>query len=265
MMLLRLLATVAVGLTLLLSAAAARADTVMVFAAASLTNALDEVGVRFTAATGHAVKASYAGSSALAKQIERGGPAQVFASADAQWMDYLVERGLIVAASRIDLLGNALVLVAPADSPLARVELGPRTDLAALAGSGRIATGNPDSVPVGLYFRQAMERAGQWPAVSAKLARADSVRSALAFVERGEAALGVVYATDAAASTRVKVIGSFPAAMHDAIVYPFALVAGNDTPAARALLDFLRSAEARAVFARHGFTSRCEGKPRCSP
>lgn len=241
------------GLALSLSAAAAHADEVVVFAAASLTNSLNEVGEGFAARTGHRMRPSYAASSALAKQVEQGAPAHVFASADLKWMDYLAEKKLVVADSRFNLLGNSLVLVAPLDSKLARQELTAKTDIAALADGGRIATGNPDSVPVGLYFRQAMERAGQWAAVSSKIAAADSVRAALAFVERGEAPLGVVYATDAAASRKVKVVGVFPDSMHDTIVYPFALINGKETPAAKAFLEYLRTNEAKGVFAKHGF------------
>jgi len=241
------------GLSLAVSATAARAEDVFVFAAASLTNALNEIGDSFAARTGHGFKASYAASSALAKQVEQGAPAQVFASADLLWMDHLAGKKLINPDSRINLLGNTLVLVAPADSKLAKVELGSKTDIAALAGDGRIATGNPDSVPVGIYFKQAMERAGQWASVEPKLARADSVRSALAFVERGEVPLGVVYATDAMVSKKVKVVGVFPDSMHDTIVYPFALIAGKETAGARAFLDFVRSPEAKGVFAKSGF------------
>lgn len=248
----RFLAALA-GLALGFSAPAAHAEEVMVFAAASLTNALNEIGESFAAKTGHTVKPSYAASSALAKQIEQGAPANVFASADLQWMDYLAERKLVVADSRVNLLGNTLVLVAPADSKLAKVELGPKTDVALLAGEGRIATGNPDSVPVGLYFKQAMERAGQWPAVAPKIAAADSVRAALAFVERGEVPLGVVYATDAAVSKKVKVVGVFPDTMHDPVIYPFALVGGKETAGAKAFLDFARGNEAKGVFTRYGF------------
>lgn len=253
-MLVKRLIGVVFGLTLALSAAAARAETVFVFAAASLTNALDEVAASFAARTGHTVKPSYAASSALAKQIDQGAPAHIFASADRQWMDFLAGRKLIKADSRFDLLGNTMVLVAPADSTLPHQAIGPKTDIAALAGDGRIATGNPDSVPAGSYFKQAMERVGQWPAVERKLARADSVRSALAFVERGEATLGVVYATDAAASKKVRVVGAFPPAMHDAIVYPFALISGKETMGAKAFLEYVRTDEAKGVFARHGFT-----------
>lgn len=252
MLMKRLIGAVA-GLAITLTATQALAEDVVVFAAASLTNALDEIDAAFTAKTGHAVRASYAASSSLAKQVEQGAPGQVFASADLKWVDYLADKKLINPETRFNLLGNTLVLIAPSDSKLGKVELGPKTDIAALAGMGRIATGNPDSVPVGLYFKQAMERAGQWKAVEPKIAGAESVRAALAFVERGEVALGVVYATDAAMSKKVKVVGVFPDTMHDPIVYPFALVAGKETPAAKALLDYIRGPEAKGVFARYGF------------
>ena len=249
---------IAVILGLALSATAflstARADDVVVFAAASLTNALNDIGAQFTAKTGHRLVASYAASSTLAKQIEQGAPAQLFASADLKWADYLAERKLIDPA--VNLLGNALVLVAPQDSRIDRLEITATTDFVALAGAGRIATGDPDSVPVGIYFRQAMERAGQWDAVAPKLARADSVRAALALVERGEVAFGVLYATDAAISPKVKVVGVFPSSMHDPVIYPFALVRGNETPAARAFFATLGGDEAKAVFRHYGFIVR---------
>lgn len=233
--------------------AQAHAEDVVVFAAASLTNALNEINETFTARTGNKVVPSYAASSALAKQVEQGGPGQVFASADLKWMDYLADKRLINADTRFNLLGNTLVLVAPADSKQGKIDLTPKTDIAALAGEGRIATGNPDSVPVGLYFRQAMEKAGQWAKVGPKVAAADSVRAALAFVERGEVAFGVVYATDAAVSKKVKVVGVFPESMHDPIVYPFGLIAGRESAAAKAYLDTLRTPEAKGVFAKYGF------------
>ncbi|MFA6022155.1 MAG: molybdate ABC transporter substrate-binding protein [Rhodospirillales bacterium] len=241
------------ALVLCLSALSARADEVVVFAAASLTNAVNDVGAAFTAKTGHSIKPSFAASSALAKQIEQGAPAHVFASADLKWMDYLTEKKLVNNNSRFNLLGNTLVLVAPADSKMGHVDLTAKTDIAALAGAGRIATGNPDSVPVGLYFKQAMERAGQWAAVEAKVARADSVRAALAFVERGEVPLGVVYGTDAAVSKKITVIGTFPDTMHDPIVYPFAQIDGKETPASKAFLDFVQTNEAKGIFAKYGF------------
>lgn len=248
----RIVAAVA-ALVLGLSAATVRAEEVVVFAAASLTNALNEVGAAFAAQTGHTMKPSYAASSALAKQVEQGAPAHVFASADLKWMDYMAEKKLVDPDTRFNLLGNTLVLVAPADSPTSKVEIDPKTDIAALVGTGHVATGNPDSVPVGLYFKQAMQRSGQWEAVRPKIASTDSVRAALAFVERGEVPYGVVYATDAAVSKKVKVVGVFPDTMHDPIVYPFALVAGKESPAAKALLDYIRSPAAKGVFVKHGF------------
>lgn len=253
-MLMKRLLGAAAGFALSLAVTAgARAEDVVVFAAASLTNALNEINEGFTAKTGNKVVPSYAASSALAKQVEQGAPGQVFASADLSWLDYLAGKKLINPDSRFNLLGNTLVLIAPADSKLTKLELGPKTDIAALAGEGRIATGNPDSVPVGLYFKQAMERAGQWQKVAPRIAATDSVRAALAFVERGEVPLGVVYATDAAVSKKVKVVGIFPDTMHDPIVYPFALIAGKESAAARAYLDNLRTNEAKGVFAKYGF------------
>jgi len=238
---------------LLLCAAPAHADDVLVFAAASLTNALNDIGEQFAAKTGNKLVASYAASSTLAKQIEAGAPAQIFVSADLKWADYLSGKKLLDPASRVNLLGNALVLVAPADSTTGKIEITPQTDFAALAETGRIATGDPDSVPVGLYFRQAMERGGQWDKVARRLARAESVRAALALVERGEVPFGVVYATDAAVSPKVKVVGVFPETMHDPILYPFALVVGNQSPAAQAFLAYLQGDAARAVFSKYGF------------
>lgn len=241
------------ALALGLSATAARADEVIVFAAASLTNALNEVSESFTAKTGHTVKSSYAASSALAKQIEQGSPADVFASADLKWMDYLTKAKMINPDTRFNLLGNTLALIAPLDTKVEKIELDAKTDIAALAGSERIATGNPDSVPVGRYFKQAMERSGQWPAVQGKVAGAESVRAALALVERGEVPFGVVYGTDAAISKKVKKVGTFPGSMHDPITYPFGLIAGHETPAAKAFLEFVRTDGAKGIFAKYGF------------
>ena len=229
------------------------AQEVTVFAAASLTTALNEVGEAFAATGKGRIRASYAASSALARQIERGAPAQVFLSADLEWMDYLAERKLVVASSRVNLLGNELVLVAPMDSPLGKVNIAPGISVAAMAGDGRIATGDPDHVPVGKYAKQAFLALGQWREVEPRLARMDSVRSALAMVERGEVPLGIVYATDAASAKKVKVLAVFPGALHAPVVYPAALVAGNETPAARAFLEFLSGAQAKGIFARYGF------------
>lgn len=236
-----------------LHAGTARADTLVVFAAASLTNALQDIGKDFEAKSGHTVKFSFAASSALARQIEAGAQAQVFLSADEQWMDYLAARKLIVPASRADLLGNSLVLVTPADSK-ASVTLKPGFDLAGLLGDGRLATGDPAHVPVGKYAKDALSHLGVWAVAEPKLVRADSVRAALVLVERGEVPAGIVYATDAAVTTRVRVAATFPADSHAPITYPAALVAGQDTPAARAFIEALRGSQAAAVFKRYGFS-----------
>ena len=233
--------------------ASARAEDVTVFAAASTTNAINEIGDLFTARTGNAIKPSYASSSTLAKQVEQGAPANVFISADLKWVDYLAERKLIDPATRTNLLGNTLVLVAPADSKAGMIVIDKTTDLAKLLGDGRLSTGDPDHVPVGIYARQALENMGQWAQIQPRLARAESVRAALALVERGEAPLGIVYSTDAAVAPKVKVVGTFPESLHDTIVYPVALVAGHETPAARAFLEFLKSNEAKGIFAKYGF------------
>jgi molybdate transport system substrate-binding protein len=231
----------------------ARAETVTVFAAASTANAITEIGDMFKARTGDAVRASFASSSTLAKQIERGAPAQLFLSADLYWMEYLAGKTLINPDSRTNLLGNTLALIAPLDGKTAPFAITRETDLVRLLGDGRLSTGDPDHVPVGLYARQALERMGQWTAIAPRLARGESARAALALVERGETPLGIVYSTDAALSAKVKVVGVFPDSLHDTIIYPVALVAGNETPSARAFLDFLKSDAAKGVFSRYGF------------
>ncbi|MBC7207039.1 MAG: molybdate ABC transporter substrate-binding protein [Methyloversatilis sp.] len=241
------------ALALSLVAGAAHADTLVVFAAASLTNALQDIGKTFQTHSGHTVKFSFAASSALARQIEAGAQAQVFLSADEQWMDYLVERKLLAAGTRTDLLGNSLVLVTPIDSK-ASVTLKPGFDLAALLGDGRLATGDPAHVPVGKYAKDALTKLGAWQAAEPRLVRADSVRAALVLVERGEVPAGIVYATDAAVSPKVRVAGVFPADTHAPITYPAAIVAGQDTPAARAFMQWLRGNESTAVFTRYGFS-----------
>lgn len=246
----------------LLAPAAARAqdDTPLtIFAAASLQDALRvlEPAWRAAAPGNPPLRLSFAASSALARQIEQGAPADLFLSADEPWMDYLAARSLIVPATRISPLGNALVLVAPADSPLRELALGRGTDLAALLGPGRLATGDPAHVPVGRYAQAALEWLGQWPAINPRLARADNVRAALLLVERGEAPLGIVYATDARASPGVKVIGTFPAESHPPVRYPFAVTrraAAN--PQARPALAFLAGPAAAAQWQRFGFTLR---------
>jgi molybdate transport system substrate-binding protein len=224
----------------------------LVFAAASLSEALDEVGRAFTARTGVRVNASYAASSVLAKQIEAGAPADAFFSADLTWVDYLDERGLLKRGSRRDVLGNALVLIAPADSPL-RLTITPGFDLTTALGEGRLATADPDSVPAGKYARAALTKLGVWQSVSARLVRGENVRAALAYVARGEAPLGIVYQTDAQAERRVRVVGVFPEDSHPPITYPLALTIRARSEAAR-FADFLASDTARQIFTRYGFT-----------
>lgn len=245
--------------TLLPGSGAARAqsrDEITVFAAASLQNAFEEIGRAFRQKTGRAVKFSFAGSSALARQIEQGAPVAVFASADEQWMDYLQQRNLIAAGSRRSLLGNRLVLVVPANST-ASVDLKPGFDLAALLGrDGRWVTGDPASVPVGRYAQEALTSLGVWSFARTRLVRAENVRVALAFVERGEAAAGVVYETDAALSRKVNVAGVFPAESHKPVSYPVAAIAKHDSPGAREFLRLLEGPEARETYRKFGFTVR---------
>jgi molybdate transport system substrate-binding protein len=226
---------------------------ILVFAAASMKNALDDVNAAFTKATGIKVTASYAASSALMKQIEGGAPADVFVSADLDWMDYGSSHKLIDDRTRVNLLGNTLVLIAAKDSPIGKMTIGPGFDLAALAGDSRIATGDIRAVPVGLYAKAALEKLGAWAAVEKKMAMTENVRVALTLVARGEAALGIVYATDAKVEPNVKVIGTFPESSHPPIVYPVAATP-DAKPSATRYLDFLRSGNARTVFESYGFT-----------
>jgi molybdate transport system substrate-binding protein len=251
-MLVRLLATACLVLGLCASPARAE-ETLIVFAAASLKNALDDVDAAFARASGVKVAASYAASSALAKQIEQGAPADVFASADLDWMDYAQGKKLINDATRINLLGNRLVLIAATDSALPDVAIGPGFDLAALAGDGRIVTGDVRAVPVGRYAKAALEKLGAWAKAEPKMAMAENVRAALTLVARGEAPLGIVYATDANVEPSVKIIGVFPEDSHPPIIYPAALTA-NAKPEAAEYLAFLRTAAAKTIFESYGFT-----------
>lgn len=226
-------------------------DQVRVFAAASLTNALTEAAARWQAEGHRKPSLAFGGSSLLARQVEAGAPADLFASADKGWMDYLESRGLIERASRIDLLGNELVLIAPAGRGF-RVEMNPQFPFAG-AFSGKLCTGEPGVVPVGIYAREALESLQWWESLKGRVVGTDDVRTALAFVERGDCATGVVYATDAAISPKVQVIARFPAGTHRPIVYPFAVIEGA-RPEAREFLRYLRdSAVAAQVFQRHGF------------
>jgi molybdate transport system substrate-binding protein len=233
--------------------ALAQDKTLTVFAAASMKNALDDVNAAFLKANGTKVTMSYGASSALARQLEHGAPADVFASADLEWMDYSAEKKTIRNDTRVNLLGNRLVLIAPKDSRVDNVAINPGFDLARLAGDGRIATGEVNSVPAGKYARAALGTLGIWRFVEKKLAMAENVRAALALVARGEAVLGIVYETDAKAEPGVKIVGAFPADAHPAIVYPVAATV-NAKPVAAAYLAFLRSAAAKTIFEQYGFT-----------
>jgi molybdate transport system substrate-binding protein len=246
-----LAATVALGLAGL-APAAAQAEQIVVFAAASMANALAEIETNFEAATGHDLVVSLAGSSALARQIQQGAPADILISASTDWMDTIEADGLIEAGSRFDLLGNSIVLIAFDDTE--PVDIGPGFDLAALLGDGRLAMALVDSVPAGVYGKAALQSLGVWDAVEPQVAQADNVRAALAFVATGEAPYGIVYATDAAAEDSVRIVGTFPADTHPRIVYPVADLANRDTPAEAEFLDHLRGPEARAAFERQGFT-----------
>lgn len=235
-------------------AGTARAEDLTVFAAASLTNAMEELGKLYGERTGETVRFSFAASSALARQVESGAPAAIFVSADEAWMDYLGERNLIVPATRISLIGNALVLIAPISSAITTVDLKPGVDLTSLIGDGRLATGDPDHVPVGRYAKEALTSLGIWDQLDSRLARAESVRTALALVERGEVPLGIVYATDAAQTNKVRVVGTFPADSHKPITYPMAIIAAGDGPKTRALFAFLASDDAKADYRKYGFS-----------
>jgi molybdate transport system substrate-binding protein len=248
----RLLFAVALAFLAAAHAPATAAERLVVFAAASTTDAVSEILARFEAETGVPAVASFASSSTLAKQIEQGAPADLYLSANVRWMDYLAQRGAIRAATRVDLLGNALVVVTARGSGFA-CDPGAGCDLAQALGDGRLAVGDPDHVPAGLYAEQALRALGQWEAVEPKLARASDVRGALALVARGEVPAGIVYATDAALLPDVETVATLPAGTHDPIVYPAALVANGPHPQAGALLRFLVGSEARAIFARFGF------------
>ena len=228
-------------------------DVVTVFAAASLQDALKAVAKDFTASTGTAVKFSFDASSTLARQIEQGAPADLFASADLDWMDYVAKRDLIDPKSRINLLGNRLVVIAPKDSSLGELKLDANSIAAAL-GSGRLATGAVESVPVGRYAKLALQKLGLWAGLESRIAPADNVRAALAYVARGEAPLGIVYATDAAAEPKVKVVATFPRDSYPPIVYPFAVTAGTKGEGAARFLGYLQGPQARAIFTAQGFS-----------
>jgi molybdate transport system substrate-binding protein len=238
----------------LASAVPAHAQEVRVFAALSLKNALDEVASTWTAGK---TRISYAASPALARQIEAGAPADIFISADLDWMDYVAGKNLIKPATRTNLFGNRLVLVAPAGTSFT-VKLERGVDLLKQLGDGRLAMANVDAVPAGKYGKAALEHLGTWSALASRIAQAENVRAALLLVARGEAPLGIVYSTDAAAEPKVRIVGTFPEDSHPRIVYPAAAIAQSSNPAAEPFLAFLRGSDARRLFERHGFTPASE-------
>jgi molybdate transport system substrate-binding protein len=251
------LAGILVALTILFgsphSPALAQDKSLTVFAAASMKNALDDIDAAYTAKTGVKISASYAASSVLAKQIEQGAPADIFVSADTDWMDYAIAKKNINVPTRVNLLGNSIVLIAPKDSKIDNVTIGQGFDLAKLAGDGKIATGDVKAVPVGKYAKAALEKLGAWSAAEPKFAMAESVRAALTLVARGEAVLGIVYSTDAKVEPGVKIVGTFPADSHPPIIYPVAATATAKTEAAD-YLAFLRTSASKVILEKYGFT-----------
>jgi molybdate transport system substrate-binding protein len=236
-----------------LSLARAQAGGLVIFAAASLKNALDEIAAAWSKETGKpAPKGSYAASPALAKQMDQGAPADLFISADLDWMDYVEKKGLIKPQTRVNLLGNQIVLIAPRDSSVT-VDIKAGFDLAKALAGGRLSMANVDAVPAGKYGKAALEKLGAWQGVKNKVAQAENVRAALLLVARGETPLGIVYSTDAAAEPSVKIIGTFPADSHPPIIYPAAETVASKTADARLFLDYLKGSKARPVFEKQGF------------
>jgi molybdate transport system substrate-binding protein len=233
-------------------AAHAQGRDLLVFGAASLKNALDDANAQYQHDAGHKVVVSYGASPALAKQIESGAPADIFISADLDWMDYVAERKLIKPETRFNLLGNKLVLVAPADSTI-NLTIAANFPLAQALGNGRLAMADPNSVPAGKYGKAALEALGVWASVAGKVAPAADVRATLAFVSRGEAPLGIVYQTDAAADKGVKIVGAFPESTHPPIIYPIAVTSASTHPDAAAYVGFLKSPAAKPAFEKQGF------------
>ncbi|HGW5367217.1 TPA: molybdate ABC transporter substrate-binding protein [Enterobacter hormaechei] len=246
------------GATLTLSLtghALADEGKITVFAAASLTNAMQDIAAVYKKEKNVEVVSSFASSSTLARQIEAGAPADLFISADQKWMDYAVEKKAVDTATRETLLGNSLVVVAPANSKQDDIAINKQTDWTRLLNGGRLAVGDPEHVPAGIYAKEALQKLGAWETLSPKLAPAEDVRGALALVERNEAPLGIVYGSDAVASKGVKVVGSFPEDSHKKVEYPVAIVDGHKNATVTAFVDYLKGPEASAIFKRYGFTT----------
>lgn len=230
-------------------------QTITVFAASSLTNALKDIAAQYRQQTGVKTTLSFASSSALARQIAQGAPANIYLSANEKWMDYVEQQGVVVDKSRVDLLKNHLVMVAPNDYPQDKVTVNADWDLSAALAGTRLAVGDPAHVPAGRYAKQALEYLQLWSQAKPLLARANNVRSALVLVERGEAALGMVYKTDADVSTKVKIVATLPAQSHQPITYPMALIKGNESQAASQFYAYLQQPDAKAIFNHYGFAS----------
>ncbi|MDR3763270.1 MAG: molybdate ABC transporter substrate-binding protein [Acidobacteriota bacterium] len=246
------LTLVAIFGLLLSGTAFAQQHEVMIYAAASMKNVLDDIGTQYKAQTGKSIKVSLAASSALAKQIENGAPGDIFISADLDWMDYLAQRKLIKPETRKNLLGNQLVLIAPLESD-AWAKIKPGFPLAKLLKGGKLAMGNTSSVPAGKYGKTALEKLGVWGSVQNQIAQAESVRAALALVARGEAPLGIVYKTDAEVEPHVKIVGVFPEDSHPPIIYPVALLSDSHNHDAAAFLAYLESPKCKPIFQKYGF------------
>ncbi|MBD2815739.1 molybdate ABC transporter substrate-binding protein [Xenorhabdus sp. Flor] len=230
------------------------AEKVTVFAAASLTNALNDIAGQYKKENRGDIVVSYASSSTLARQIDQGAPADIFVSADQQWMDYVSDKKLIVENTRHTLLGNQLVLIAPKESKLNKVDINRKTKWQSLLSGGRLAVGDPDHVPVGIYAKESLQYLGAWNLVNPLLARTNNVRSGMALVEWEEVPLGIVYGSDAVASKKVKVVGIFPQESHKPVEYPIAIIKGHENQAVRDFYDYLKSPEAANIFKRYGFS-----------
>ncbi|MEO3989455.1 molybdate ABC transporter substrate-binding protein [Pseudocitrobacter cyperus] len=247
------------GATLALSVAGqALADEskITVFAAASLTNAMQYIAKEYKKEKNVDVVSSFASSSTLARQIEAGAPADLFISADQKWMDYAAGKKAIDTSSRKTLLGNSLVVVAPKASVQSEITISAKTDWVSLLKGGRLAVGDPDHVPAGIYAKEALQKLGAWDTLSSQLAPAEDVRGALALVERNEAPLGIVYGSDAVASKGVKVVGTFPEDSHQKVEYPLAIIDGHKNDAVTAFYDYLKGPQASAIFKQYGFTTQ---------